>query len=74
MKPKSELVRVVRPPDGGAALDFRGKAPGRGAYLCPDAQCLKRARKSKAIERALDVPISEELYAALEAQMEAGDG
>ncbi len=74
MKPKKELVRVVRLPEGGAALDFKGKAAGRGAYICPNMQCLKKARKSRALERALETSIPEELYAALEAQMEAGDG
>ena len=52
MKPKKELVRVVRAPDGTLSLDFRGKAPGRGAYVCPDPECLKRARKARALERA----------------------
>ena len=70
MKPKQELIRVVRPPEGELALDFRGKMNGRGAYLCPDAACLKKAMKSKALERALEVSVPETLYAALEAQME----
>ena len=72
MKPKQELVRVVRSPEGVLSLDFRGKAPGRGAYLCPDAQCLKQARKSRALERSLDCAIPPEIYDALEAQMEGG--
>lgn len=45
MKPKRELIRVVRSPEGDIALDFRGKNPGRGAYICPDAKCLAKARK-----------------------------
>ena len=49
MKPKRELIRVVRGPEGGVSLDMKGKAPGRGAYLCPDTACLKRARKTGAI-------------------------
>ncbi len=69
-KPKKELIRVVRSPEGAISLDFRGKAPGRGAYLCPDPACLKRARKSRALERALDAVIPEEVYDALERQME----
>ena len=52
-KEKRELIRVVRSPEGGISLDFKGKKPGRGAYLCPDLECLKRARKSRALERAL---------------------
>ena len=74
MKPKKELLRVVRAPDGGVSLDFRGKAPGRGAYVCRSEECLKRAIRSKAIERAFEVKIPEEIYAQLTAQMEAGDG
>ncbi len=74
MKPKKELVRVVRAPDGGAiTLDFRGKAPGRGAYVCPDPQCLKKAIRSKALERAFDTAIPQDVYDALEKRMEAGD-
>ena len=51
MKAKKELVRVVRSPEGDISLDFRGKAPGRGAYLCPQTDCLKKAIKSKALDR-----------------------
>ena len=76
MKPKRELIRVVKSPEGDVSLDFKGKKPGRGAYLCPDRECLRRARKARALERAFSVPLPEEVYAALEAQMEeaAGDG
>ena len=74
MKPKRELIRVVRSPEGGVTLDFKGKSPGRGAYICRDAQCLKKARKSKALERSLDISIPEELYGDLLARLEAGDG
>ena len=73
-KPKNELIRVVRAPSGEVSLDFRGKASGRGAYLCADAACLRRAAKSKALERALAVPVPEEIYERLAAEMEAGDG
>ncbi len=73
MKPKRELIRVVRSPEGEISLDFRGKKPGRGAYLCPDPVCLKRIRKSKALERAFSLPIPEEVYDALEQQMKGGD-
>lgn len=74
MKPKKELIRVVRSPEGEISLDFRGKANGRGAYLCPDPACLKRAQKARALERSLDAAIPEEVYALLTAQMEAGHG
>ena len=57
MKPKRELIRVVRSPEGEISLDFRGKAPGRGAYLCPDPQCLKKAIKARALERAFSAQI-----------------
>ena len=73
MKDKKELLRVVRTPEGSILLDGRGKASGRGAYVCPDIACLKKARKSKALERALETPIPEEVYDALEAQMEGGE-
>ncbi len=70
--PKKELIRVVRSPEGTLSLDFKGKAPGRGAYLCGKPECLKKARKSRAIERALETSVPDEVYAELEAQMEAG--
>ena len=73
MKPKKELIRVVKSPEGAISLDFRGKAPGRGAYLCPDSACLKRAIKSKALERALETAIPQEIYDGLLARMEAED-
>lgn len=72
-KPKSELIRVVRSPEGEVSLDFKGKKPGRGAYVCPDPACLKRARKSRALERAFSAPLPDEVWAALDAQMEVGD-
>ena len=73
MKAKKELVRVVRSPEGEISLDFRGKAPGRGAYVCPQAECLRRAIKSRALERALDCQIPQEIYDQLLLRMEAGD-
>ena len=73
MKSKKELIRVVKSPEGAISLDFRGKAPGRGAYLCPDPACLKRAIKSKALERTFEIPIPQEIYDGLLAKMEEGD-
>ena len=70
MKPKKELIRVVRSPEGSVALDFKGKAPGRGAYLCPDLQCFKKARKSGSIGRVLEVEIPAEIYDEMETVME----
>ena len=74
MKPKRELVRVVRSPAGEISLDFKGKAPGRGAYVCRSAQCLKKAIKARALERAFSAQIPPEIYERLEQEMEAQDG
>ena len=71
MKPKRELIRAVKSPDGEVNLDFKGKMPGRGAYLCPNGESLKKAMKSKALERAFSVQIPEEIYEELRQQMEA---
>ena len=71
-KPKPELIRVVRAPEGDISLDARGKAAGRGAYLCPDPECLKKAIRSKALDRSLEVTIPEEVYQRLEKEMENG--
>ena len=73
MKPKKELIRVVRSPEGNVSLDFRGKAPGRGAYLCPDAACLKRAIKAKALSRVFETEIPQQIYDELLVKMEEGD-
>ena len=69
-KPKKELVRVVRSPQGEIALDRVGKMPGRGAYLCPSAQCLAKARKAKRLERALEAQIPPEVYERIEQEIE----
>ena len=69
MKPKRELVRVVRAPEGSVALDFKGKAPGRGAYVCHSIECLMKVEKSKALDRALAAPVPTEVYAELKEQM-----
>ena len=74
MKPKPELVRVVRSPEGTVSVDLRGKAPGRGAYVCRDTACLKKALRSRALSRSLDVEIPPEIYDVLTAQMEEKDG
>ena len=69
MKPKKELIRVVRSPEGEISLDFKGKASGRGAYVCPDPKCLKKAIKARALERAFSAQIPDEVWQTLEAQM-----
>ena len=68
-KPKADMIRVVRSPEGEISLDTRGKKSGRGAYICHNVKCLNKARKSKRIERALDVVIPEEIYDAMEAEL-----
>lgn len=73
MKPKKELIRVVRSPEGSISLDFRGKANGRGAYVCRDHICLGKAIKSRALERAFSAQIPPEVYEHLKAEMEAGE-
>ncbi|MCQ2419584.1 MAG: YlxR family protein [Clostridia bacterium] len=72
MKLKKELIRVVKSPEGELSLDFKGKAPGRGAYLCPNPECLKKAIKSRSLERAFSCQIPQEVYDALTERMEAG--
>ena len=74
MKDKKALLRVVKAPDGTVSLDFGGKMNGRGAYLCPDPECLKKALRSKALDRSLEVTIPEDVYRRLEKEMEAAGG
>ena len=71
MKDKKELIRVVKSPEGDITLDATGKKSGRGAYVCPNGECLKKARKSRALERAFETAIPPEIYEALEKEMEA---
>ncbi len=72
-KPKAELLRVVRSPEGETSLDFTGKKSGRGAYICREVGCLKKARKSRRLERVLECSISEEVYDAMERELEGCD-
>ena len=69
MKPKRELVRVVKSPENEISLDFTGKKNGRGAYVCRSEECLKKARKAKRIERAFACAIPDEIYEAMEREM-----
>ena len=69
-KPKKELIRVVRTPEGDIVLDLTGKRSGRGAYICYDLKCLKRARRSGRIESNLEVSIPEEIYDRMESELE----
>ena len=66
MKEKKSLIRVVRSPEGTVSLDPTGKKPGRGAYVCREGECLKRALKQRQLERQLEVSLGEELAARLQ--------
>ena len=72
MKPKMTLIRVVKPQEGEAHIDRTGKAPGRGAYVCDDMECLKKARKTRALERALNCTIEDGVFEALLGQIAPG--
>ena len=69
MKPKKELVRVVKSPAEEISLDLTGKKPGRGAYVCPDAECLRAARKARRFEKAFSCRIPDELYDHMEEEL-----
>ncbi|MBN2900157.1 MAG: YlxR family protein [Clostridia bacterium] len=68
-KPKKDLIRVVKNKDGELLVDFTGKANGRGAYICPSIECLKTAQKRKALNRALECEISDEIFERLEQEL-----
>ena len=84
MKPKKELVRVVRGPEKAGedgqplppeiSLDLTGRKPGRGAYLCPSLACLQKARKARRLERAFSCKIPEEVYGQMEKELGTDDG
>ena len=65
MKPKKELIRVVKTPEGEIKVDFTGKLNGRGAYICKNAECFEKAQKQKALSRAFACPINDEVYSEL---------
>ena len=69
MKPKATLLRVVRPQEGDAHIDRSGKAAGRGAYVCNSIECLKKAEKTHALERALEAKIDDAVFEPLAAQI-----
>ena len=70
--PKNTLIRVLRTPEGDIVLDLTGKKSGRGAYICKNATCLKKARKSRRIEASLECAISDELYEKMEEELTVG--
>ena len=71
MKEKKSLIRVVRSPEGEVSLDPTGKRPGRGAYVCREGECLRKALKQKQLERQLQVTLTEDVSAALNAELSA---
>ena len=70
--PKNTLIRVLRTPEGEVVLDLTGKKSGRGAYICKNAACFKKARKARRIETSLECHISEELYNRMEEELDGG--
>ena len=73
MKPKKELVRVVKSPEGEVSLDLTGRKPGRGAYVCPRVDCLRLARKARRLEKAFSCPIPADVYDRMEEEFEASE-
>ena len=69
MKPKKELIRAVKSPDGEISIDLTGKKSGRGAYICSDKACLRKARKGKRLEKALETAIPDSVYDAMENEL-----
>ena len=69
MKPKKELIRIVRTPENEIKADLTGKASGRGSYICRSVQCLEKAKKIRALERALDKKIDEEVFLRLQKEI-----
>ncbi|MBE6630651.1 MAG: YlxR family protein [Ruminococcaceae bacterium] len=69
--PKSQLLRVVRDPAGEVSLDFTGKKSGRGAYICKNVACLKKAQKTKRLSRVLECDIPDTVFAAMEEELDA---
>ena len=69
LRNKKDLMRILKTPDNNVIFDDTGRMNGRGAYICPSVECLKKARRTKAIERSLDISIPDEVYDAIERQM-----
>ncbi len=74
MRPKKELLRVVRTPEGEIVIDLTGRNPGRGAYICPSSECLARARKQRQLERTFECAVDAAMYEALEARIREAEG
>ncbi|MDF2520872.1 MAG: putative nucleic-acid-binding protein implicated in transcription termination [Clostridia bacterium] len=73
MKPKKELIRIVRSPEGKVSIDKTGKAPGRGCYICPSIDCLEKAIKAKRVQSALEVQVDADLFEVLRGQLSKGE-
>lgn len=73
MKPKKELIRIVRDKEGTTSVDFTGKKAGRGAYICKSADCFEKAKKGKRLEKAFEARIDETVYDMLKMQLEGND-
>ncbi len=71
--PKNTLIRVLRTPEGEIVLDATGKRSGRGAYICKNAECLKKARKAKRLESALECAIPDEVFGRMEEELSVGN-
>ncbi len=69
MKPKTDLIRVLKTPENEICIDRKGKMNGRGAYICHESECLLKAIKSKRLERTFGLPISDEIYATLQKEL-----
>lgn len=74
MKNKKEMIRVIKTPEDVICIDATGRKNGRGAYICPSAECLKKAIKSRGLERSFKMQIPKEVYAQLEEEMKDIDG
>ena len=72
MKPKKEMLRIVKPKEGDVFIDFTGKAAGRGAYICNSPDCVKKLRKGRLLNKTFAAQISEEVYARIEEEFFAG--
>lgn len=70
MKPKKELIRIVRSPEGEVSVDLTSKKSGRGAYICRSTECLEKAYKNKRLSRNLDVNISQEIFDKIKEEIE----
>lgn len=71
-KPKREMLRIVRSADGQIALDFSGKLPGRGAYICNGAGCIGKLKKYKLLNKTFSADVSAEIYARIEEEFLGG--